>query len=457
LCATLASCFPSYGIGSADAGAADGGGGEAGRDAGSDATVDGPPDAPADVPHEAIADSGPGDAADSSSPLRDGGTIAPSPYCGDMSGLEANAPWPMYGYCPAQRRRSPLPGPGMTRPTVKWSKMIQPDPQFSPLVTASGLVIAASTGGASSAMTAYDLNGAYQWRWTPPTGDSIQWSPAIGADDVIYVPCAGSVYGVGLDGGQRWASSSSNGTRSPILVGPGPVLYVDTPTAALWSLLSDGGDNWPPAAIPPGVDNQFPMFGVPEAGLTIFQGANNASLWTVTTSGTASQLWPGVDSGSSNATLHVIAAPDGNIRVSNQSDDHLYSLTPSGQLVWSWPQTGAGDPGIPRVPGIGDDSTTFIGHQGGAVVAVDSSGQQRWTTTGTADPTPLCNSVTIDANGIVYTGCQKGLHAYDPTTGTRYWEMNPSSSTGLDYGISIGWNGTLYVTCSDGYLYAVAP
>jgi hypothetical protein len=221
--------------------------------------------------------------------------------------------------------------------------------------------------------------------------------------------------------------------------------------------VSDGGDNWT-AGIAPGADYQTPMFGVADAGLTIFQTANDTSLWTVTPAGNSARVWLGDGAGTST-TLVAIAAPDGNLRICNDTDDRLYSLTPSGAVVWFWPSADAAAPGMPRVPAVGDDSTTFIGHQGGEVVAIAPNGQQKWTTAGTADPAPLCNAMTVDSNGVVYTGCDHGLHGYDPASGSRYWEMNPNAGagTGYDYGISIGWNDTLYVTCNDGYLYAIAP
>lgn len=90
------------------------------------------------------------------------------------------------------------------------------------------------------------------------------------------------------------------------------MLYVDDPNLELWSLASDGGDRWTSTFLL-AVDNQTPMSGVLEAGLTIFQTMENGPLWTVPISGgTPSNVWPG-DEGGSSETVFAVTASDGNI------------------------------------------------------------------------------------------------------------------------------------------------
>lgn len=453
----LASCFPSYGIEHGSGG--DAGDASSGSSSGSTGSSSG---------SSSGGDAGDSGAAQDSSPPFDGGSLMNVPSCGDVSGLQPNAPWPMHGYCPAQRRRSPLPGPGPT-PSVKWSKLVHPDAQFEPLVAANGYVLVASTsssaGTGNSALRAYDPGGGLKWTWSPPASDDIQWSPAIGADDVVYVPCTNRVYGVGvLDGATKWTSADAYGTRSSLAVGPGPVLYVDDPTSDLWSLASDGGRRWA-AKFPITVDSEMPMFGVADAGLTLYQAGTDGTLWTLSSGGgSPTKIWDGSAAMPTPNSLRVIAAPDGNLRVSNETDDSVTSLTAAGSVAWVWTLGDAGDPGPPRVPAVDDQGTTFIGHGGGGphggnVVAIDALGSQKWTTDNTETTAPLCNSVTLDSNGVPYSGCDSGLHAYQAGNGYPWWEFNPNANadTGFDYGISIGRNQMLYVSCSDGYLYAVGP
>jgi hypothetical protein len=47
--------------------------------------------------------------------------------CGDMTPYEANAPWPMSGYCPAQLWQSPFEGPATT-PRLKWRQRLNKTP-----------------------------------------------------------------------------------------------------------------------------------------------------------------------------------------------------------------------------------------------------------------------------------------------------------------------------------------
>ena len=50
----------------------------------------------------------------------DGGNVnSGPPKCGDVGGLQANAPWPMEGACPTHVGRTTLPGP--KNPTQAWS------------------------------------------------------------------------------------------------------------------------------------------------------------------------------------------------------------------------------------------------------------------------------------------------------------------------------------------------
>src|SRR5439155_17223345 len=65
-------------------------------------------------------------------PGADGGTVdaaadgpttdAPPPLAAcDTTGLQQGAPWPMSGYCPARRARSPFRRP-VTKPRITWSQ-----------------------------------------------------------------------------------------------------------------------------------------------------------------------------------------------------------------------------------------------------------------------------------------------------------------------------------------------
>ncbi len=425
--ATLAACFPAYAVSTAGDGGADGSSGEGGT-------------------NDAPAAEGSSQTDGSAQDAGDAGPLPMLPSCGDMSGLQANAPWPMHGYCPGQRRSSPLPGPGPgAAPTIKWHQALQVDPGYTPLVMADGTVLAVSTK--TNTITALGPDGGAGWSWTAPSGDGIAWPPAVGADGTVYVPCVNHVYGVADDGGTAWTSSDSIGTRSPAVVGPGPTIYVDDTTGELWAINGTGVAVWgQPAQFSSAVDNMTPMFGVAGTS-TLYQTTTTGELWAITPSGVATKIGPGV---APSSTYRVIAAPDGNLRITSDEHAFLWSVSPDGgQIVWTWASNDAGTD-MARLPAVSDDSVVYMGLQSGPVVAIAPDGTRKWTTGDQA----LCNAITLDSAGVLYTGCDDGLHAYEPDGGLL-WKVTTFDG-GLDYGISIGAGGVLYVAAGDGTIYAVS-
>lgn len=435
----LAACFPAYAVSTTGDGGADGSSAEGGTN-----------DAPAaDGPDGGLADGRASDGSAMDGSALDSGDAGPLPMlpsCGDMSGLQANAPWPMHGYCPGQRRSSPLPGPGPgTAPSIQWHQALQVDPGYTPLVMADGTVLAVSTQ--TNTITALSPDGGTLWNWTAPSGDGIAWPPAVGADGVVYVPCLNHVYGVADDGGTAWTSTDSIPTRSPAVVGPGPTIYVDDTTSQLWAIGSTGVTLWgQPVHFDSPVDNMTPMLGVAGTS-TLYQTTTTGELWAITPAGVPTKIGPGV---AASTVYRVMAAPDGNLRIT--SDDHafVWSVSPDGgAIVWTWASDDAGSDQA-RLPAVSDDSVVYMGLQSGPVVAIGPDGLRKWTTGDQA----LCNAITLDSAGVLYTGCDDGLHAYEPDGGLL-WKLKTFDG-GLDYGISIGKGGVLYVAAGDGTIYAVS-
>ena len=104
-------------------------------DAGLDATVS---DATTDAP-----------AAEGSAPDASAGV----PGC-DLGGLQAGAAWPMEGYCPSGRYRSPLVGPA-SAPVHKW-RWVGGELNVSPWVAADGTLYVASLAGTVTALSPGD-------------------------------------------------------------------------------------------------------------------------------------------------------------------------------------------------------------------------------------------------------------------------------------------------------------
>jgi hypothetical protein len=441
----LVACFPDYAVGA-------GGTDAAARDSSTDGSMSGP-DTSTDASMDAsdggvLGDSGDATSSAEGGPNPDAGDAGPLPVvpsCGDMSGLQANAPWPMQGYCPTGRRRGPLPGPSQ-QPSVHWQKAVNVDSAFAPLVMADGTVLSIST--TDSKLWAYDADGNHRWTYSPPMPDTIQWGPALGSDGIIYVPCTSHIYGVDAAGAQVW-QSDTDATRSNLVVGPGPLIYVTDATSQLVAYTANGHTKWT-AALQSAVDYISPALGIVGSTPTLFQVTATGALWAVNAAtGSASPL----ETVDSTVTAPTIFAPDGRLRISTSDTGRVWSVDTAGNVQWVWPDSDASLPGAARIPAVGDDSAVFVAHQGGEVVAIAADGGERWST----NTQPLCNAITLDAEGTVYTGCEDGLHAYDGATGSPAWSLSTPFASGLDYSISIGRGRMLYVNASDGTLYAVGP
>ena len=86
--------------------------------------------------------------------------LVAAPHCGDVTGLQPGAPWPMRGYCPTHRGRSSA--PGAAAGTFGWSVMTGDNVTSSPAIGAGAAVYAGSLDG-----QLYAVDGASgRPRWT---------------------------------------------------------------------------------------------------------------------------------------------------------------------------------------------------------------------------------------------------------------------------------------------------
>ncbi|MFI5301385.1 MAG: PQQ-binding-like beta-propeller repeat protein, partial [Polyangiales bacterium] len=119
--------------------------GELGADAEADADADAATDSspPSDAP----------DAAEAETSVLDA-TIAPVPGC-ELGGMQADAAWPMARYCPSERNRSPLAGPGST-PTFRWAVTFPAIVWTAPTIGADGTLYVSSEDGVVTALAPTD-------------------------------------------------------------------------------------------------------------------------------------------------------------------------------------------------------------------------------------------------------------------------------------------------------------
>ena len=167
--------------------------------------------------------------------------------------------------------------------------------------------------------------------------------------------------------------------------------------------------------------------------------------------------------------LGVAASPalanDGTIYLAT-GNGTLYAIDGGGREKWE-----VAGVGYPMSPTVGDDGTVYFGtdlavfgsdtnwdfEYAGYFYAVAPSGALKWAwKTGRIRS---CPAIGID--GTVYLTCWDGnLYALDPATGTQKWAFNASGAYMGDITLtspSVGDDGTIYFGSPNGDLYAVNP
>ena len=177
----------------------------------------------------------------SASDLRSPIDMANASPCGNASGLQANAPWPMTRGCPTHQARSPYLGAQV--PKLKWQAM-----------TGAAVVSSVAIGGdgtiyfGSADHRVYAVDGATgKQKWSFATNDVVDSSPAIGADGTVYIGSQdASVYAIdGGTGKQKWAFSTGASVRSSPSVGVDGTVYIGSYDKNVYALDgATGTEKW---------------------------------------------------------------------------------------------------------------------------------------------------------------------------------------------------------------------
>ena len=401
------------------------------------------------TPDAGSSDGGAGDANDGGGDADSGASLVDG--C-DMRGLQAGAAWPMGGYCPSLRRRSPFRGPSAT-PRVQFDEMHSASGSFAVVIDAAGVLYAATLDAKVVALD--PVTGKARWgapflTTTADGGPSggVTTNLAIGVDGTIYV---GSTYGIhAIDpatGVAKWpAPYAAVGPRAGLGVdGAGALIFSNTtprveavtPGASpirKWSYTAGGGVDF----ASPSVDVNGNVFFASNDGTLTVLGASGILVRSIPIAGLTADT--------------VVVARDGTLRVQSDSKRTLYARTVTGAFVFDAPT------GIePNDLAIADDGTTYLGLDDGMLHAIGPTGAPLWTFgTGATFSAP-----TVGADGTIYVEAAVGsaqiVYALDPT-GAKLWELTlPVTAGDARAGVSIGKNGWLYLATSSGHVFGVAP
>jgi outer membrane protein assembly factor BamB len=355
---------------------------------------------------------------------------------GDLTGLQAGAPWPMQDRDPNHTCQSPYAGPA--RAHVAWTLQLGGTVTNPPAIAADGTLYMASEGTVSF-FAISPMLGKLVWTVTlPAQPNDGHRTPAIAADGTLYVGTDKMIVALFPDGGTKWtlpAPSSSfyggpsvgpDGTIYASTVG-GSVVALDPAGALLWSydagsaiyasttfgrngsiytgsltdvlaLRSDGGLEW-----------QFPVsnqvFASPSIAHdgTIYAASDNGAVYALDTSGAMRWSLPTLG----KVVTDLAVASDGTVYFGS-FDQKFYAASPDGGVKWTY-GTGAG---IEATPVVGSDGTVYSASDTGVVYALSPEGKLVWSHTVlplSADAgTPRMFGGSIDANGTLYIGTGDG-------------------------------------------------
>jgi hypothetical protein len=430
-------------------------GGEGGNDGGVDATLDAPSDGTVDSTVDAPTD-GPASDAPIDAPIDSPVQISDGAVLGcDLRGLQPGAPWPMHGYCPGNRAKSPFVAATPSGSSPKWrypaTGYLPGAAMGMPLIAADGTIYVATSRGIIDAITPA---GAPRWHRADDAGpapdgyDGYRAIPALAADGTLRLFNCGTYEYVALDpadGGAIHRAVMGGGNacmRGPTSIGPDGVLYAPDQSGYLYAVRSDGTVKWSlpsvaydyvmPAITPSGTITT-------QSGDGIFRGlADNSNvLWTI-------------DSGLNLFDTFEVATDGKTVRLATQTGD-LYAFgydVPGGRVAWKVTV----EPGF-SIYGVSvdDDGTTYVGADDG-IHAYDPNGDAGYRVPG------RCGRLVIDGAGKLVGWCDGEIKAFDPHgAATSLWDVPVPPYPPQDGGDvvtdiydtpTIGADGTVYVAVS---------
>ena len=372
--------------------------------------------------------------------------------CGDVSGLQAGAPWPTYGYCGTRIGRSPFLAP--ENPKILWQAPKCNDASgysAQAAVAADGKVFVADYGLApkKGAICAYAPTGESLWK--AQVYGNMYGSPTIAADGTIYVvgnsldtpnvkECF--LHAFTPDGGLKWSAKMfyddefstfpCTTSGAPLAVSGGVVyaaahrLQAFSKTGAtLWTLPDLQTD----AAPAIGADGS--IYVSRQAGLaflvTKVTGAGTAA-WTATAfdatpGGGCSYYGPNLE----GVTVSLLGGE--RVLVGTPcSSATLAALTPSGQQAWATPlsQMPSAQAGM-SPPAVGPGGNAVVSSYGytqweseSRVHSVGPSGAVSWS----IEPSSYLMPTVIDGAGhillpVTTSGGKEGGYQVFDSDGTE--------------------------------------
>jgi len=372
----------------------------------------------------------------------------------------ASAPWPTFQGNPQHTGLSPFTGP--SAPVLEWKFATGTGISPSPAVAFGTIYVGGSDGNL------YALNRDGRVKWSFPTGGTIDSTPAVSSNGIVYVNVhfccssgAGAVYAINRDGSLRWmfppvgCSCAVDWIYGSPTLGSDGTVYVAMSINngyGIWAIKPDGSVKWfvstggivydspavasdgivyggvddplppHPAGVcgPPGLCSAYSngtvawdakigwVFGsspVVSSDGIIYVTGSTYGFSAIRRDGTIEWNQTGVSTGDSTASI----GPTGTIYV--ESNTYLYALATNGSIKWKFPIVSSSSSVGPRSdPAIDANGNIFAGSSNGNLYAISGNGSLLWRfALGGAVGSPV-----IDLGRTIYIGSDNGnLYAID--------------------------------------------
>lgn len=317
---------------------------------------------------------------------------------------------------------------GGNSPRLKWELNIGSSIDATPVVGADGMIY---FGARNGSIYAVDKNGNQKWSFS--TGYEIVSSPAIAGDGTILVSSKdGCLYALDSSGGLKWAYTSSNIFEASPVIGTDGVIYLGSKDGRLFAINPDGSEKW--IINTAGID--FPV-AIGQDGC-IYTSSRDGTIFCINPSGIIK--WKTSLEGILNSPA---LDKEGNIYVC--SGAYLNVLNPKGGIRFRYDLNGAEEVKSPIT--LGPDGSVYVGAN--QLYRFSPGGSSNWTSGIYNATAPI-----LDANGKIFIASSYlsgRLYALNQD-GRQIWDY---SIGGAEQVPVLGSDGTIYIGSRDGRLYAI--
>jgi len=302
-------------------------------------------------------------------------------------------------------------------------------------------------------------------RWSFRSDSSIEASAVISKDGTIYFASTdGRLYAFSDRGALKWTFTANESLFATPVIGPdGTVLFADL-AGWYYAVRPDGSLKWSHQLTGGALERRVTAAPVVAESGQSFVAAWNDRLYSFTPDG--SLLWTYVFEGEGQISAAPALDLAGNIYIATHDPSNKYNIAvckldpASSAVIWKFTD----DLGIDRNRIISSPAIDlsrgrlYVGaarDSDGCVYAINlADGASAFR----ADlPKGVISSPALGQDGTIYVGCLDGkVYALDPVTGYARWNFD----TGAYYVMgspAIDGAGTIYIGDSDGVLHALTP